>query len=325
MTTLYAVGERYDRLTTVSGLTTSIDGFNWQNPASIISPFIPRQTSTGIATNGSILTATSSSGYISSSFDFGQTWTTGSIIDGDFSPMAIQYGTNSSGNNGIFMLVGSQKYRNDEQSHSAHDEVAQIFTSPNGFEDSWTMVYSQDSQNSILYGIRNINGIWISCGSADDLPLLLYSLDNGYSWDQIILPSQFNGVRLFDVTYTNNNFYISAFGVIIYTTNITTSSWNATNFVKPTQALPDFKQIQSNPDGQIVAVSSGMIYYSLDGATWQSHEEPGYQFTSVIWFNNHWVVGCRSLLTTYTYFISTDTITWTGYNNGMYMNAFTIN
>lgn len=318
MPTLHTVGVRYDRLVTIGGYSSSTDGYTWSE---ISEPFLPHQSAIGIATDGITLTAVSDDGYVASSFD-GAGWSVGSIIDGDLGPRAVRYSKDSEGLNGIFMLVGTQKYSDPEPSHERWDEVAQIFTSPNGNYDSWTMVYSQDDTSSVLHGCRRIGNMWIACGVSFGNPLLLYSLDNGFSWNRVFLPSLFDGHCLSDVTFANGQYFFSACGVVIYTPSLINPVWNATDFVSANQASSDFIRIASNPSGHIVAVASGLIYYSLDGAEWEVHEEPGYQFTSVIWFNERWVVGCYSLLTKHTYFASTDTINWEGYNNTLHMYDF---
>lgn len=398
-----------------SGVTTELLGVGW-------SPGIEMFVAVGSAGTVirspiySAITAVSDDGYVSSSYD-GSLWYNGSIIDGNLGPRAVRWGVNSVGNNSTYILVGSQKYATNEASHAEFDEVAQIFTSPEGFEDSWTMVYAEDSTDSRYHGVRRISPLpasdsanptqpgyvvntviidqasnpylsglvsliqtrtgvgtynvvfdsepgvsydivavtddgivwtftfsgsasfstsntatfsweypdaWVVCGVADGNPVLLYSLDDGATWDRVSLPSAFNGRALFDIVYANDQFYISAYGVVLYASSLINPVWDATDFVTASYASPDFTQIAANPSGHVVAVASGLIYYTTDGASWNRFEYPGYQFTSVVWYIDHWVVGVRSLMTTYTYFTSTDTKTWVGQNNGIQMYDFAI-
>jgi hypothetical protein len=81
----------------------------------------------------------------------------------------------------------------------------------------------------------------------------------------------------------------------------------------------DFVAIASNPDGQLVAASSGSLIFSNDGIGWSAFVEPGYFWRSVIWFTDHWVAGTYSNLTKYTYWTSTDGKTWLPWNNGVQM------
>lgn len=410
-----------------TGLSSSLTAIAWSTP---------ENTYVVVGQGGIILTSNidnvvetittiSDDGYVSSSYD-GMVWSNGSIIKGNFGPLAISQGLNSYGNNSTFMVVGSQKYASDEPNGiNQFDEVAQIFVSSAtlgsisvldpGFEDSWVMVYAEDSTNSRYHGVRRISPLpaqaaahpvnsgqslgyviidkasnpylaglvelytsdtvvgtntitftseagavytmtgvvdngttwtfsfaggasygtsdtvtfswsypdaWAVCGVADGDPVLLYSLDDGFSWDRVAVPALFNGRQLFDIVYANDQFYISGYGVILYTSSLINPVWDATDFVTANYASPDFTRIAANPSGHVVAVASGLIYYTLDGASWKRFEHPGYQFTSVVWFQDHWVVGVRSLLTTYTHFISIDTVTWTGQNNGIQMNDF---
>lgn len=373
-------------------------------------------------------TAVSQSGYITSSFD-GNVWSNGSIIKANFSPRAVEQGTDADGLNISFMVVGTQKYAVTEPSHNQWDEVAQIFVSSNatgaisvddpGFENSWVMVYAEDSANSIYHGIRHIipdtinvstfpesnatvsntvtitiagnesltqlaellsantimdvgtvqfiignvltptiplvgvtitsttwifeysanltytiddpvsftythPEVWVVAGESNNNPVMLYSLDTGESWNRIQIPSLFNGRALFDITYVNDQFYVSGYGVVLYTYSLINPTWNASNFVISPYGNPSMLKIASNPSGHVVAAASGMLFYTLDGEVWASHYQPGYQFTSVIWYIDHWVAGVTSLLTTYTYFTSTDTINWVGHNNTIQMYDFYI-
>jgi hypothetical protein len=327
MAKLLAIGTRYDRMRTVSGITSTTDGYQWSAPDDIVTPFDIRQSGGCITANPNrhnfIISAMSDDGRTASSTD-GVSFVNGSIIDGNLSPRSVCYATDNTGANGIFMMVGNQKYANTEVSHTSMDEVPQIFTSMNGLADSWLMVYSHDTNKGIFHGVRRFDDMWVACGQADGNPLLVYSLDNGFTWDPVTLPALFNGISLFDITQANGLFYITAYSVIVYTPSLVNPVWNATDFITTAVAKPDFKKIASNPDGEMVAVSSGTIYFSSTGGAWIPHTEPGYQFTSVIWFNNHWIVGCYSLLTQYTYFTSPDGKKWTGQNNNMHMYDFTV-
>lgn len=318
MARLFGAGVRYDRMITVSASSVSADGYTWSDPSE---PFLNRQSAIGVATDGNMIVTVSDDGYISNSLD-GNNWVNGSIIDGDFGPRDIAYGTFVDGTDGLFMIVGSQKYSGDEPSHSAGDEVAQILVSPTGIDSTWDMVYSQDSNNSIFHGVERIGDMWIALGKSDGNPLLIYSLDNGFSWERVQVPELFNGRALFDVTHANDLYYISGYGVVLNTPSLIDPVWNATDFISTEFASPDFIRIASNPSGHLVAVSSGCILYSLDGVEWDKHSNPGYQFTCVTWFDDHWLVGCNSLLTHYTYFTSIDTKTWTAGNNSIHMYDF---
>jgi hypothetical protein len=333
MPTLYAVGQRYDRMITISGVTSSVDGYTWPSGKGITEPMLPRQDAVTIATDGKVIAVASDAGYISSTRD-SLYWDDNGIVTADYTAGAMRYGTDSLGANAQFMTAGCQKYARDEVSHGRLDEVAQIFASPSGY-DNWDMIYSHDSNSARFHGLRNINGTWIALGQADGNPLLVYSTNSGATWTQVSLPTVFNGIPLYDITYISGNYqinavtypnvyYISAQGMVIYTPSLTTPVWDATDTVTTVTAQVDFKQIASNPSGHVVAVSSGMIYYTTDGVAWSKFTYPGYQFISVVWFNDHWLVGCRTLLTRYTYFTSTDTIFWHGANSGVQMSDFAI-
>ena len=91
----------------------------------------------------------------------------------------------------------------------------------------------------------------------------------------------------------------------------------------PAHAKPsnqfDLVSIAANPDGHMVAASSGQLISTKDRVGWTSFVAQGYFFRSVIWFNDHWIAGAYSTLTQYTYWTSTDGMTWLPWNNGVQM------
>jgi hypothetical protein len=110
--------------------------------------------------------------------------------------------------------------------------------------------------------------------------------------------------------------------------NINTNAELGTNFSLATQSpisnnnvnnQLDFLCIASNPDGHLAAASSGELIITKDRVGWTTFSVPGYFFRSVIWFNDHWVAGAYSTLTQYTYWTSTDGVTWLPWNNGVQM------
>ena len=108
----------------------------------------------------------------------------------------------------------------------------------------------------------------------------------------------------------------------------TTNTLLGTNF-SSTTSIPlgggaksnqsDFVAIASNPDGQLVAASSGSLIFSNDGIGWSAFVEQGYFWRSVIWFTDHWVAGTYTNLTQHTYWTSTNGTTWLPWNNSVQM------
>lgn len=246
----------------------------------------------------------------------------------NFSNVTVNISPNNDGLLGLVELVSSGTIDNvgTVTFSNIADTVFDI-TMVDITETTWTFIF----EGSATYSTTDLvtftythPSIWVVCGESNNNPVMHYSLDDGESWDTTSIPSLFDGRALFDITYANNQFYVSAYGVILYSYSIINPTWNATNFVTSKYGSPNFRQIAVNPSGHVVSVASGLIYATLDGAAWTSHYEPGYQFTCVIWYIDHWVVGVSSLLTNYTYFTSTDTINWIGQNNNIQMYGFAI-
>jgi len=140
-----------------------------------------------------------------------------------------------------------------------------------------------------------------------------------YTWQRVSVPDAFADRTLYDVQLYAGKLYFSGRGMVIYTDDIVNGDWNTSRFITTERSKPDFVQLAINPDGHAVAVSSGGLIYSKDLEGWTLHSELGYQFTSIAWFNDHWIAGAYSLLTQHTYFTSTDGTNWVARNNGIQM------
>lgn len=140
-----------------------------------------------------------------------------------------------------------------------------------------------------------------------------------YTWQRVTVPAAFADRPLYDVAIYAGKLYFSGRGMVIYTDDMISGTWETSRFITTERSKPDFLQLAINPDGHAVAVSSGGLIYSKDLEGWTLHSELGYQFTSIAWFNDHWIAGAYSLLTKYTYFTSTDGETWIPRNNGIQM------
>jgi hypothetical protein len=177
------------------------------------------------------------------------------------------------------------------------------------------------------------------------------------TWQRVAIPSGLVNRPLYDVTDYQGTLYFSGRGVVINTSDLGTPVWQSspffsavsdlinttssmllgsvydsntntvlgTNFYYSAElpvsqgnhSLSDFLSIASNPDGQLAAASSGGLIYSNDRIGWTATVISGYWFQSVIWFQDHWVAGAYSDLTQYTYWTSTDGVTWLPWNNGV--------
>ena len=212
--------------------------------------------------------------------------------------------------------------------------------------DVWVAVGHVAGQPDIWYS-ENVN--WVGGGSVPDTT----------TWIQVNIPSSFVNRPLYDVAEYQGTLYFSGRGVIINTSDLGQPEWNTSPFFSgvsdlianpssmlvgtpvdantniqlgtnfslfmemPAHAKPsnqfDLMSIAANPDGHMVAASSGQLISTKDRVGWTSFVAQGYFFRSVIWFNDHWIAGAYSTLTQYTYWTSTDGMTWLPWNNGVQM------
>ena len=254
----------------------------------------------------------SAAGHTASSIDL-HNWQQQALFAGYFSALSVAAA------NDIFILSGRQKYIINSGPYLAGSEIAQILISQNGAWP-WTMVWSSCYDSSIIYQIRYFahDNRWIAVGQQLNRPLLVHSIDNGTTWDDVAMPSEFIGQRFYDVTYVNGNYYFSANGSVIHnTSNFAIDTWAEGPLLAVDNTASILLGISSNPLGHLVAVGSQSIWYSLDRVNWYLSKTSGYDPRCVIWYNNTWFVSGDTLLTQYTYWVSRDSITWTPNNNGI--------
>lgn len=319
---ILVAGDMADKLVSWGAVSYSNDGYLWSEP---VNPFNSRGKAVGIAKGPNNIVAVSDAGLVSSSTD-GIDWNTFSIVDGNFSPSAIRYATDSEGNYGTYMVSGQRKFlvdegvwEGDQEPYFAMDEAAQVFTNPTGENWDWTLVYSYDSPDSRFYNIRRISfenfDAWIAIGSSQSKPIAVYSIDNGSNWSLIEFPPLENIHFAYDVVWNIDKFYFTVNGMILNTPSLSDPVWGASQILTVPYGNTDLIRIATNPAGHMVAVCSGGLFYSLDQTGWTLFRQDGYRFKSITWFNDHWIAGTDSNLTQYTYWSSTDTINWIPYYN----------
>ena len=204
----------------------------------------------------------------------------------------------------------------------------------NGVSTSaWVAVGHVNGQPDIWY-TENIN--WVGGGNVPD----------PNTWVQVVIPASFSNRPLYDVAEYQGTLYFSGRGVIINTTDLGNPTWNSSPFFCTVRSstitastppsststvnmnlggavtsspLVDFVSIAASPEGQLVATSSKLLISSNDRTGWSQYSLNGYYFRSAMWFEDHWVVGSYSDLTEYTYFTSTNGMTWIPRNNMVQM------
>lgn len=308
MANVWSVGQTYNSLTSRVIVASSIDGINWSNVEVSSYPFTTRQQPTSILWQNDKLVVATNGGQIATSDISSQysTWYSGSCNIDDFGITSL---TNI--NTNVF-ACGTHHYSRAADGFTDNTEVAQIFTSVGGDPNTYYMVYTSGIDPSHLYSIKyfsNLNTpLLIAVGSCNSIPFIVYSNDNGSSWNEINV-SNLNVSEFYDIEYYNNQWYFGCNGFIAFTDDFTSGNWNTTEIFGT--YLSNVTKLEINPQGQIVAVTPQKLWFSDNFETWNHLEAPGYTWRSIKWVDDKWIAGTDSLLTQYNLWTSTDTQQWT--------------
>lgn len=207
---------------------------------------------------------------------------------------------------------------------SAYNNAAVAFTSPTGVDAE---------AEAIIDFAGTISAITVTNPGSryDTIPNVIITGDgfgatavatiaaNGppdpYTWQRMTMDDAFVDRPIYDVVQYDGTLYFSGRGMIVSCTDLGNPDWATSDFLTSSDARQDYVSLAVNPSGHLVATSSGSIAYSRDRVQWDQFTSKGYFFRSAAWFNDHWIVGCYSNLTQYTYFTSSDTINWRPRNN----------
>ena len=162
----------------------------------------------------------------------------------------------------------------------------------------------QFAGNSIVYNIQHYvnapvgnsnENVWVATGRINSQGAIWYS-NNQTTWNTVTLPVQFASRTIYTSAIRENTWYFGAWGIILTADKLVGPTWEASQELVVTQGQPDIRWIAVNPDNDLLAVSSGAIFYSADGTSWAGYEKSGYSFQGAAWFQNAWRVGSSSLL-----------------------------
>lgn len=320
MPTLVAVGDSVDRIASWGAITTTTDGRLWTPKHN---PFDRRGKCLGFAAgviNNQILYYVIGDGGLVGSSTDGINWTVDKIWFGNFQPLSIFYYDQA------FYVCGQYKFAEDESVYKNNDEVGLVMKNTTGGHLDWDVIYTHRHPNSRFYNLRLVEidstVIYFAFGSDNNKPLLIYSLDYGFTWNSIRIPNNFDVKHVYDCCFTTTNDVITGWVATdryilkVVFNGLTTDNWTASRSFQPKYGRTDFVKIATNGTA-VVAVCSGGIAYTTDQSGWTFIEQPGYSFRSVVWFNNIWIASAESLLTQYTHWISTDTENWIPDNCGV--------
>lgn len=162
----------------------------------------------------------------------------------------------------------------------------------------------QFAGNSIVYNIQHYvnapvgnsnENVWVATGRINSQGAIWYS-NNQTTWNTVTLPGPFASRTIYTSAIRENIWYFGAWGIILTADKLVGPTWEASQELVVTQGQPDIRWIAVNPDNDLLAVSSGAIFYSADGTSWAGYEKSGYSFQGAAWFQNAWRVGSSSLL-----------------------------
>ena len=326
MGNIWCVGQRYDALITNAAVTTSDDGIIWNDILHINPPFLSRDEPTSIIFNNNSLVVGSTIGNISITTNF-LTWTEGSM--GADNGIIITGMTASSS----FFTCGQRTYLTSDDIFTEGSEVAQIFRSNTGYPGTFNLVFTEGDFPTIFYNIKYfpsadignsiLQEVVVAVGNHTGSPYAVYSTDNGTMWSRLDIPNEITG-SFFDIEYDSSNayWYIGGSGKIVIASNLINPVWTESTTFGDT--LSEVYRLHMNPQGQIVAATPGALWFSSNLENWNSFSVPGYFWKSITWYNNQWIAGAQSIMTQYTFWVSSDAVTWIPHNNHVQPVSFTI-
>lgn len=313
MATVVITGVLYQPFGSFPSVTTSTDGVTWAAP---VSPFDAINISPScISTDGSNVVIGSSNGKISVTSDLYNF--SFSEIPGGFHPSDMQLSDT------WFVSCGQIIYTQEYGPYPAMSEVAQIYRTENP-RSSWTMVWSHPLVNSRFYQLKKIPigefTALVACGSVEGKGDAWYSIDEGFSWTQVTVPSGVGPILSVDSIELNNTryYYWGSNGSLYRSTSMHDTEWTGISVDENDNIVE-----MVNNGVTLVILGQHTVYHTNDGVYLKKWTQPGYVFNHASYVNGSLVVFGQSILTRYTQWITTDFVEWTPSNNGLHVNAVT--
>ena len=294
MTNLVAFGQDPKAFYTQNLVSESTDGVSWTK---LPVPTAVHNRLRSAATNGVSVVAVGE-GVAASSVDINSGWTSYNIFAGWVNLQKIIH------NGTQYYAVGYHKQ------WDTLVEQATVFVSDDGEDSSvWIQQYQDPNSYSGLTDIVSLGGsnllaVGYQNGMKD--PLMLFSSNNGISWQSIVVNPVLQG-PLFSVSYNSitNRIWIGGQGWIA------TAIWSgvATNYVVSNNLLNNGKARSitaiANRGNEAVAVGANTVWYSTNNTDWNSFRQDGYTFVSAYNYQSKWYLGTTSTMNRYTAFVLT--------------------
>jgi hypothetical protein len=324
MKNIIASGVLYQPFGSFSAVSQSDDGIIWDEPTQ---PFPTNEAPTSVSTDGVSIVVSNSIGQLAVSEDLQNFSIT--TIDPDLAIASVAH------QNGEWLVIGNKKCVTQYGPYPAGSEISQLYKSTEVYGD-WLMVWTNPNHQSRTYQMKwidngPINGstvsdLWIMCGSKDNNSGdAWYSLDNGNSWKQIVIP---DGVkRILSVELVNLDgeiyWYWGSNGRLYRSLSLEDLDWREIS-VNENDAIVD---LMFNEDVMVIC-GQNRLYSTNDGVYLKVQEYPGYVFDRLARLtvngNDRWLAFARSGLTQYTQWSSDDLTTWTPSNNSIHVTDYVI-
>lgn len=314
MTTLVIAGVFYQPFGSFPTITSSTDGTTWEPLRAPID--INNIAPSCLATDGTITVVGFCNGRISVTSDL--TNFSYSEIPGGFYPASMVSADT------WFVTCGTILYNTEYGPYPSMSEVAQIYRSDSP-ESSWAMVWSHPSINSRFYQIKKITVdstmIMVACGSVDGNGDAWYSIDEGFSWARVTVPTGVGPILSFDSIELNDTryYYWGGNGFLYRSTSFDDTPWTGIS------VDDDDNVVDMINDGvTLVILGQRNVYHTNDGVYLKQWNWPGYTFSRASYIGDSLVVFGTSTLTQYTQWTTTDFSEWLPSNNGVHVASATL-
>lgn len=311
MTTLIIAGVFYQPFGSFPTITSSEDGTTWnslRSPSDTVNTF-----PSCMATDGNTVTIGFPNGKISTTTDL--EIFSYSEIPGGFYPASMVVADT------WFVSCGTIIYTQEYGPYPAMSEVAQIYRTESP-GSTWEMVWSHPSINSRLYQIKKITMnemmVLVACGSVGGKGDAWYSIDEGFSWIQILVPEGVGPILSFDLIELNNTqyFYWGGHGFLYRSTSFEDTVWTGIS------VNDDDTVVEMINNGvTLVIMGQKNVYYTNDGVYLRQWNWPGYTFSHATYLDDALIVFGTSTLTQYTQWTTSDFVEWVPSNNGVHVTA----
>lgn len=293
----------------------SNDGVEWDTPVSVFPTGI---TPTGIATDGIVAAISNDRGEIAVTNNM-ETFSV-SMLSEDLRISGVAY------QNGKWTVSGTKYHIQPSGSYPARSEVAQIYQGTSPYD--LNLVWSHPNVDSRLYQLRWFpyapSGIWVACGAIGNRGDAWYSIDNGFSWNQVTVPA---GVeRLTAVAHveidSQMQWYWGSNGKSYRSVDLASATWQQAS-IDNRDTIVDIRQ-----SGELIVLVGTHNVYHGAGLVFDRWNRDPYSFSlvqpTIETGTTRWLIFARSQLLETTHWLTRDFSSFDAENNMVHAIACTI-